>query len=247
VTPAVYALLVASTLCELAPAVAVLRWRPLGALPAPRRLVALCYVVMFLEDALLWWIGRHQGNNLWLAYLAAPIQTTLLLLALAWWQTGEVERRAVRLAAAGFVVLWALLVLALEDTHTFSRFASPLRSLLVVAVAAWTLVRRSIRTLESPTEEPWFWVSAGLLLYFGTGVVLDPVSKLLLRTAPHLVLAAHVTKAGVNIVTYFLVARGMLCRLPSGSSGGSSSPPASSDSSSAPPSWSRFSSSSAAS
>ncbi|HEU4700670.1 MAG TPA: hypothetical protein VFS40_15910 [Gemmatimonadales bacterium] len=238
-TPAIYALLVASTLCELAPVAAALRWRPLRVLPAPRRLVVLCFLLMFLEDALLWWTARHQGNNLWLGYLAAPVQTTLLLFALAWWQTGAVERRAVRLAAVGFVGLWILLVLGLEDTGTFSRFAAPLRALLVVAVAAWTLVRRSTRTLESPTEEAWFWVATGLLLYFGTGVVLDPVSRLLLRTAPHLVLAAHVAKAGINIVTYFLVARGMLCRLPSGSSGGSSWPPASSPSSSAPPSWSR--------
>lgn len=238
-TPAVYAVLVASTLLELAPVVAALRMRPFGALPAPRRLVALCFAVMFVQDALLWWIGMQGRNNLWLTYFGVPIQTTLLLAAYAHWQAGPVARRAVRLAAIAFVAIWALLVAGFEDTQAFSRFTSPLQALLVVAVVAWTLVRCAARAVEPLAGEDWFWISAGLLVYFGTGVVLGPVSNLLLEHAPHLVRAAHLAKVVVNIVAYLLVAWGMLCKLPTGRSGGSSSPPASSRSSSREPSWSR--------
>jgi hypothetical protein len=240
VSPALYALLVASTLFELAPVVAALRHRPLlGALPRPRLLVALCFALMFAQDAALWWLRTRQENNLWLVYVGVPVQTALLLAAYAHWQVGPVERRAVRLAAVGFVALWAALVAWFEDTQAFSRFATPLQAILIVSVVAWTMVRRSTRTMESPASESWFWVSAGLLVYYGSGAVLGPVSNLLFRDAPHLVRAAFTAKAAVNIVAYLLVARGMLCKLPSGSSGGSSSPPASSPSSSPPPSWSR--------
>ena len=210
------------------------------------RLVAACFVVMFVQDAAGWWMAEREINNLWIGHIGRPLQTLLLLLAFAEWQTGETGRRAVRFAGVGFVLLWFLL-LAVEDPRTFSRFSQPLQAILVVSVAAWTLVRRTVRTFEAPLAEPWFWICAALLLYFGSGAVLGPVSNLLLRSQPELVRIAYLAKAVINIVAYLLVARGILCSQPSGSSGGSWSRPASSPSSSAPPSFSRFSFSSAGS
>lgn len=209
------------------------------------RLVALCFAVMFVQDAAGWWMAERNIGNLWVSHVGTPLQTLLLLFALAEWQTGESERRAVRFAAVGFLLVYLVLVAAVEDPRAFSRFARPLQAILVVSVAAWTMVRRTVTTFESPLAAPWFWVSAGLLLYFGSGAVLGPVSNLLMRTSPDLVRIAYVVKALVNIVAYLLVARGILCSQPSGSSGGSWGPPASSPSSSAPP-WSSPSSSSSA-
>ncbi len=227
----------ASVLFELAPTVAAVAAE--RTLSRPLRLVAACFAVMFLQDAIGWWMADRGINNLWLSHVGTPLQTLLLLLALAHWQMGETERRAVRIVAPVFLVLWGILLVAVEAPRTFSRFTQPLQAILIVAIAAWTMIRRTTRTFEAPAAEPWFWVTSGLLLYFGTGAVLSPVSNLLVRTAPDLVMAAHVGKAVVNIVAYLLVARGMLCRLTSGSSGGSSWPPASSPSSSPPPSSSR--------
>lgn len=223
-----------SVLFELAPVAA--GYRCGRALPRPLRLVALCFAVMFVQDAVGWWMAENDVNNLLVSHVGTPLQTLLLLFALADWQAGETGRRAVRIAAIGFLAVWGILLVAVEDPRAFSRFTQPLQAILIVSVAAWTMVQRTVRSFESPLEEPWFWVTSGLLLYFGTGAVLGPVSNLLVRTAPELVMTAYVGKAVVNIVAYLLVARGMLCRLPSGSSGGSSWPPASSPSSSHPPS-----------
>lgn len=222
-----YGVLVASTIVELAPVAAGVYSRVRGRLPPAHRLLACCFGFMFVQDAALWWIGVRGDNNLWIGHLGTPVQTLLLLAALAHWQLSQVEARTMRIAAAGFVVVWALLALRVEDIHMFSRIASPLRALLVVAVAAWTILRRSTGTLESPTSEAWFWASTGLLLYFGSGAILGPVSSLLYSRAPNLIETAYYTKAAINIAAYLLVARGMLCRVPSGSSGGFSSPPAS--------------------
>lgn len=234
-----------SILFELAPVAAALAQRDV--LYRALRLVAACFALMFLQDAASWWMAERGINNHWLSHVGTPLQTLLLLFALAEWQLGQTGRRAVQLAAAGFVLLWGGLIVALENPLTFSLFTQPLQAILVVCVAAWTMVRRLARTLDTPLAEPWFWIISGLLLYFGTGVVLSPVSNLLMRSAPDLIVTAYVAKAVVNIVAYLLVARGMLCRMPSGSSGGSSWPPVSSPSSSPPPSSYRLSSSSAAS
>lgn len=234
-----------SIVLELAPVTAavVVRRRLTRAL----RLVAVCFVVMFVQDAAGWWMAERDLSNLWVSNIGTPVQTLLFLFALGEWQTGETERRAVRFAGLGFVLLWGALLAGFEDPRTFSRFGQPLQAILVVSVAAWTMVRRTIRTLEAPLAEPWFWVCAGLLLYFGSGAVLAPVAHVLLRSNPDQVRIAYVGKAVINIVAYLLVARGVLCSLPSGNSGGFWSRPRSSRSSSAPPSSFRFSSSSAAS
>lgn len=202
---------------------------------------------MFVQDAAGWWMAERDINNLWVAHVGTPLQTLLLLFALAEWQTGETGRRAVRFAALGFLLLWGILLAAVEDPRAFSRFAQPLQAILLVSVAAWTMVRRTVLTFEAPLAEPWFWVCAGLLLYFGSGAVLGPVSNLLLRSDPGLVRIAYVAKAVINVAAYLLVTRGVLCSLPSGNSGGSSSRRLSSPSSSGPPSSFRSSSSSAGS
>lgn len=234
-----------SILFELAP-VAAAAWRR-RALTRPLRLVAACFGLMFVQDVAGWWMAERDINNLWLSHVATPVQTLLLLFALAEWETSETGHRAVRFAGLGFLGAWGVLLLAVEDPLAFSRFTQPLQAILVVSVAAWTLVQRTARTFETPLAEPWFWVCSGLLLYFGTGVVLSPVANVLMHSAPDRLLMAHEAKAIINIVAYLLVARGMLCRLPSGSSGGSSSLQASSPSSSRRRSSALFSSSSGAS
>lgn len=211
------------------------------------RLVAICFLMMFVQDAVGWWMAERGVNNLALGNIGRPLQTLLLLFALAEWQTGETGRRAVRFAAVGFLLLGGVLLTSFEDPRTFSRFSQPLQAILVIAVASWTVVRRTARTFESPQAEPWFWVCAGLLLYFGSGVVIGPVNNLLLRSQPEVVRITILAKAVVNIVAYLLVARGVLCSQPNGRSGGSWSRPASPPSFSAPPSSSRSSSSSAVS
>jgi hypothetical protein len=211
------------------------------------RLVAACFAVMFVQDAAGWWMAERNVNNLWIGHVGRPLQTLLLLFAFSEWQMGDTERRAVRLAGLGFLLLWVALLAGFEDPRAFSRFGQPLQAILVVSVVAWTMVRRTALTFEAPLAEPWFWVGAGLLLYFGSSAVVGPVSRLLLPSGAELVRLVYFVKAIVNIVAYLLVARGVLCSLPNGSSGGSWWRPRSSPSSSAPPSSLRFSSSSAVS
>lgn len=234
---AVYLLLATSIVVELVPVVVALRRR--GRLPRPLLLVAICFAVMFAQDVVMWWMAERRQNNLWLTYFGVVVRVSLLLPALAHWQVTETERRAVRLAAVAFLPVWLVLFLVAEDPRSFSRFIHPIEALLLVAVAAGTLVRRSTQTLESPTAEPWFWIGSGLLLYYGPGVVLSPASRLLLMSSPELMMMAYNTKIAISIVAYLLVARGMSCLQPSRSSGGSSSPPVSSASSSPAPSWPR--------
>jgi hypothetical protein len=227
-------IMIASILVELAP---VLAAAYVGrALTRPLFLVALCWLLMFGQDVAMWWMATHGVHNLWLSHLGIPVRATLLLFAFTAWQTDELSRVALRIANAGFFVLWLVLYLLFEDPTGFSRFASPIHAILLVAVSAYTIVRRSQQSLVPALESDWFWVGAGVLLYFAASVVISPVSRLLMVSAPELVIQAVYVKAIIYIVAYLLIARGVLCLLPLRTSGGYSSPALSSPSSSPPPS-----------
>lgn len=170
------------------------------------------------------WMGSHGMNNLWIVQIGNPIQTVLWLLAYSLWADREVMARALRYTAIGYVTVWAIITLTIEDWTTFGHVTLPLQSILLVAVAAYFIVQRAV-TSDSPVwRSDVFWVSAGVLLYFGPAILLGPVSRLLLPTRPELVLTAFIVKNAISAVAFVLVAWGVACPQTPSISGGSLSP-----------------------
>ena len=86
--------LAVSMVAQLAPVAAAVAVR--RRLSPALRLVAICFLLMFVLDAAGWWMAERDMNNLALGNFGRPVQTLLLLFALAEWETGETGRRAVR-------------------------------------------------------------------------------------------------------------------------------------------------------
>ena len=206
--PAGLWLITASVVAEAIPVVAAIakRTRDTG-----RRWIAIAFGVWFLQDCALRWLAHDGRNNHWLIHVGNPVSTVLFLLAYAAWMREPVRRRALHLAAAAYCVVWAALFLTIEDSHTFSQYTSPLQALVLILVCAYALMRAVANDPPPIWRTGVFWISVGLLLYFGIGLLLSPVSGMLITTEPSLVLTAYVAKAGFNIIAYLLVTTGMLC------------------------------------
>jgi len=184
-----------------------------------RRWVALGFLVWFVQDCVVMWMAVRHLNNHLVVHLGNPVATAVFLLAYAAWMDEPVRRRALRIAAAAYFLVWAGLFLTIEDPNTFSQYTDPLQALVLILVCANALVRVTERRPAPVWRHDVFWISIGLLLDFGTGLLLAPVSGVLVGSDPSLVVSAYVGKAGVNIVAYLLVTLGMLCA-PSHSSTG---------------------------
>ena len=178
---------------------------------AGRRWIAVAFAIWFLQDWALRWIGQSGTNNHGLIHLGNPVSTVLFLLAYAAWMREPVRRRALHLAAGAYCLVWAALFLTIEDSHTFSQYTGPLQALVLMLVCAYALMRAVANDPPPIWRTGVFWISVGLLLYFGTGLLLSPVSGMLMATQPSLVRSAYIAKAGFNIVAYLLVTTGMLC------------------------------------
>jgi hypothetical protein len=198
---------------QLLPVAAALRaGRGLG--PALRIIVVLL-LLMFTQDCVMWWMKTHQLRNLWVRNLTMPLFTALVLWALSLWQVGAVSRLTLRLAIPLFVAVWVgILVLLRPGLNQYNPHADVLQAVLLVCVSAYTLVSGALRAEEPVWRQPWFWVTAGLLLTYGGSAALAPVSVLLEHTSREQHLRVYAIFSSVDIVAHLLMTGGMLSAWP---------------------------------
>jgi len=180
-------------------------------------------VVLIAEDALAVLLAELNRNNHWLNYVAMPTNSALVLWALSLWQAHPAPRRAMRIAIPIYLLVWTLVVATVENPRTFSTAAQPLAGLLGLAVAAYTLVARSLEETEGLTRQDWFWTCGGLTLYFGIMSTVGPLAALLGGNLA-LLARAYELKSVVDVVAFLAIARGITCRTQARPSGVSSSP-----------------------
>ena len=194
---------------QATPALAALAARrPLD--PARAYTLAWCGVMLAVDlvgMALAW----NRVSNLWLSYILAPVSAAFVLWTLSHWQAAEVARLTCRIAIVPTVVAWGVLTWLVEGVSTFSLAAAPMVKLVCLAAAAFTLVAGSLHERQALLRRDWFWVSAGMTLYFATSAALEPLGALLLASRPDLVKNAYECHAGLDVVAFLLIARGMTC------------------------------------
>jgi hypothetical protein len=187
-------------------------------------LTAYAFGVSFVEDCVGWWLSRHGAPNLWFLHLAMPVFPSLLIWALSLWQRSDVSRLAFRLTIPLFVVTWAILLLHVERLPDYSFVGGPIRSVLLVTLACYTLVTNARQSLNPVWRADWFWISSGLLLSFSARVVLTPISASLVNSAPAELIRMDVIFNAIDVIATLLVSWGVFCAKRESASGGFSSP-----------------------
>jgi hypothetical protein len=166
--------------------------------------------VLVLGNGLQLLLSHYGVNNHWVGYVVIAA-SALVLWALSYWHTGETARLTLRVAIIGLLAVWAVLTLAFEDTSGFSRAAEPMAYLVCLVAAVYTLLARSLSSGGVLLHRDWFWVSAGLALYFGTWSAVGPLSALLAGKDPDLLMRAYEIQMVLTIAAFCAIARGMTC------------------------------------
>jgi len=192
---------------EALPLVAAVAWRRAH---GARLWIAVWSAVLVVCDLLQLWLGSRGVHNLWVNYIATAA-CALVLWALSYWQSGDTARLTLRVAVVPFLAALAVLTLLLEDTSNFSRAADPMADLVCLAAAAYTLLARSLGSAAQLLRQDWFWVSAGLALYFGIWGAMGPLGALLVGASPGLLVIAYQVAMALNIAAFLAIARGVTC------------------------------------
>jgi hypothetical protein len=83
--------------------------------------------------------------------------------------------------------------------------------LVTLGAAAFTLLSGSLSRRGDVLRQDWFWISAGMVLYFGTGATLGPIRALLNARAPQLLLLVYSVWTLMGSAAYLLIAKGLAC------------------------------------
>ena len=190
---------------------------------APRMAVWIWALLLVLVNALALLLALRGRNNHWLTYLATPLEGVAVIAALIGWQTRELGSLVLRALLPLYLLGWTAIVLTVENTATFSLVAGPFSSIVLLIALSATFVARSMRSLEALTNQDWFWVCLGMLIFYGVEAGFPPVALLLGRSRPDLLVAAMMVRSAGMIAAMLTVSWGLLCPTTHPQSGGSSS------------------------
>jgi hypothetical protein len=174
-------------------------------------------------NALALLLALRGRNNHWLTYLTTLLEGLAILVALIGWQVRDSGRLVLRVLLPLYLVAWTVIAFAVESFSTYSPFAGPLTSLLLLIALSATFVSRSMHSLEPLTRQDWFWICIGLLIFYGVEAGYPPVALLLGASRPDLLLAASQARSAIMIAAMITVSWGLLCPTTLPQSGGSSS------------------------
>lgn len=153
------------------PGLVLLAYLARGHRDRSRNLIVLFCVGSLTATALSLWGPRVGGANHWISHFSALVSVLTLVPGLAWWPTSRRQREFWIWVTAGFVVVWALLVGGVEDRASFSQLGYSLYALVVLAVALWVLLAKSLETTLPLHRQGWFWMTAGIGAYAAATLV----------------------------------------------------------------------------
>ena len=177
--------------------------------PSQRIIAAYC-ILGFIQSIYLTVLATAGTHNLWLIHAFVPVQGVMFLWALALWQTRERARITIFMVIPLFVAVWLGLTLTVESLEGLPRYVKIIEGLLVIAVAAYTLVTRSLHITGPVTSHAWFWISAAMVMYLSFGAILSPISSLLLPYAPERVSIMFRVNAVLLLICNLMFARAMV-------------------------------------
>ena len=190
-----------------------------------RSWAAVACLVLIAGDYAARTLGAKGINNLWIGYISNPAVGIATLLALASWQRSQKSRRLFLALVPVFALAWIAVVVAAEDINNFSVAAFPFQALLLLILSLWTLLTSSLA--DGPgmlVRSDWFWISAGFALSNGAASATEPLSAMLLSSAPDRLFQLFNFRAGIDLVAALAITAGMLCPVTTAPSGPSSSP-----------------------
>ncbi len=187
-------------------AIGWIRWRRLDR--GGRWLIVTVAISVAFLPISLWLVLRGHSNRL-LNEFEYLFRTMAFVAAFAYWQPDDRRRRRVWWLIPAFVALWSIAQWIQGLDADFSFVSSPIAGLVTVGLAGYTLVGLVQATGGRWTDNLWFWAATGVMVIYGTAVILDPLWFQVFRIRDDLTLAAFAVNVTGNVTGYLLIARGL--------------------------------------
>jgi len=146
-----------------------------------------------------------QGqNNLWLMNISQPLYAGFLLWTFALWEKSAVIRRMMRLSIIFFVMVWAWEMTLGGTIFEFTTYSRPLLNILLI-VSSCLILYEGNKNVDIPLmEQPQFWISAGVLLYFAGMIAVNLASSALMKISNEDLFAALMIQPALSFFAHLL-------------------------------------------
>ncbi len=181
----------------------IIGWRSLPFLDRPLKILVVFIGVSFLIDVLLYPIQSIWGNNLWLFHLFTLFEFIIFMHVFSNWQKPKLAlflKRSVYL----FLLIWLGSKIWLEDFYNMDNYTSSLASLVISMVSLYTMVTLIMESLKvSIYNDAKFWVSTGVLIYYGGNIFTFALSSIFVFWPIHNI---------IQLISLFCYSKGFLCQ-----------------------------------
>jgi hypothetical protein len=151
-------------------------------------------------------------RNLWISNLSNPLYIFVALWMFSLWQPGSRRRSIIRYAIAGYIVVWLIEVTVYRRFNEYTLVSQPLMGVMFITLACLTIYHLN-RSLERPLlDEPSFWISAGIMLFYGGTLAINLVSNILLRTSEPSLFQVALAIPILDLIAYIMFTIAFRCQ-----------------------------------
>jgi hypothetical protein len=179
-------------------------------LTPPMRTFVLYLSVSLLLTIIMTVLVLQGKNTLWLMNLGLPIYAGIILWTYSMWQEQPLVQLLIRISIIIFVVVWCIEISVFHRLYGFTVFAKPLLNLLFLIVACLTIFRANMNTETPIVDQPRFWISSGIVLYFGGVMMINLFSNPLLHLSEQTLRNILYIQPALNLAAHILYLKGYL-------------------------------------
>ena len=146
-------------------------------------------------------LARSGQNNLWIMNISFLPYAAWILSMFAIWQKRPILAKAMKGAVFFFFAVWGLEIWLSGGLFQFTTYSRPLLGILFTACSCITIFDGNSDPDVPLTDQPRFWLSAGILLYFGGMLVVNLASQSLLKSSQDSLYAVIMIQPALNLVS----------------------------------------------
>ena len=190
----------------IAVAVGVRRWR---ALDRGQRWIVVGLAIFLGLAFLSLGLGMSGRKTRLVQELPVLAGTLCFLIGLTSWQPSDWSRSSLRVMQVAFASLWVAAQFLQGWKDDFSTVSGPIHATAIMVGASVTLITFARVGPGRWTTHPWFWICIGMMVVYGTEVLLEPLMHQIYPVRADLVAVAYVFHDVFSIVGWAIVTRGL--------------------------------------
>jgi len=175
----------------------------------PLKIFFFMQLVSLLFTIVMTVLAKQGINNLWLMNTTMPIYTVLVMWMFSFWETRQVIQNIFKITAILFCILWATELIVNGSFFQFTKYSRPLMNILFIGVSCLAVYEDNKNEEVLLVEQPRFWISSGLIIYYSGTLVVNLLANTLLRISEDVLRDALYLQSVLNLFTSILYVQGL--------------------------------------